>query len=233
MSSSEIHEAEEQEPGRQEPTVQRDVAGDDNRAAAGPALRCLMGHPGPPEIARGLGTLLALPEPVLQTYAEVLQVNLAPTIDDRVETRMKRYCRRYEIEPDVLAPSVKACRFLFTNAVKAGVDREAFIADVKVLLPEEQAMAVLNVLMPLFDEAFPKLVQAAVFQSIAEHGKVVRAVRWRMDVIKASDHGMKLDVPVATITLQHQEGPNAGQTSYQLLPEQAMELKRALSLIVE
>ena len=41
------------------------------------------------------------------------------------------------------------------------------------------------------------------------------------------------DMPIATITFQYQEGPNAGQTSYQLLPEQAAELKRALAALVD
>ena len=187
----------------------------------------------PPELAENLATLLSLPAAVQETYAEVLAVSLAATIDDRGETRMKRYCRGHEIEPEALAPSVKACRFLFTSAVKAGAEREDFIADVNALLAEADASAVLERLLPLFDEAFPRMMQAAVFQSIAEHGKVVRAVRWRMDKIKASDHGVNLDVPIATLTVQYQEGPNAGQASYQLLPEQAAELKRALSNIVD
>jgi hypothetical protein len=201
-------------------------------ASAPMLLQCLLGGAAPTELGGNLASLLELPDAVLDTYAEVLEANLAPVIDDRAETRMKRYCRRYEIDPEILAPSVKACRLLFTSAVRAGIDREAFIADVRTLLPEEQAALVLERLLPLFDVAFPKMMQAAVIQSIAEHGKVVRAVRWRMDVIKASDHGVKLDVPVATITLQYQEGPNAGQTSYQLLPDQAAELKRALANIV-
>ncbi|MBW2525972.1 MAG: hypothetical protein JRI23_17460 [Deltaproteobacteria bacterium] len=203
------------------------------RATPPVVLQCLLGAAAPPELGGNLASLLELPAAVLDSYAEVLEANLAPVIDDRVETRMKRYCRRYQIEPGSLAPSVKACRFLFTSAVRAGVDREAFIADVRALLPEEQATSVLDRLLPLFDEALPKMMQAAVFRSIAEHGKVVRAVRWRMDEIKASDHGMRLDVPVATITLQYQEGPNAGQTSYQLLPDQAAELQRALAHIVD
>lgn len=192
-----------------------------------------MGKDAPIELGDNLATLLSLPEAVQKTYAEVLEPNLAPILDDRTETRVKRYCLRYEIEPAVLAPSVKACRFLFTSAVKACIDREAFIADVEALLPPAASPRVLELLLPLFDVAFPKLMQAAVFQSVAEHGKVVRAVHWRMDMIKASDHAMNLDVPVATITLQFQEGPTAGQASFQLLPDQAEELKRALALMTE
>ncbi len=199
---------------------------------SGIALACLMGAPAPADLAGNLACLLALPEEVQAAYSEALQANLQPVIDDRVETRMKRFCRRFEIDSEQLAPSIKACRFLFTSSVKAGASREDFIADVKALLSEDKATMVLDRLIPLFDEAFPQLMQAAAFQSIAEHGKVVRAVHWRMDVIKGSDHVMKLDMPVATITLQYQEGPNSGQASYQLMPEQAAELKRALSMLV-
>lgn len=203
------------------------------KPAANITLHCLMGQAAPPELGDNLATLLSLPEAVQKTFAEVLEPNLAPVIDDRAETRVKRYCRRYEIDPAVLSPSVKACRFLFTNAVKACIDRDAFIADVSALLPGVEGPRALDLLLPLFDVAFPKLMQAAMFQSVAEHGKVVRAVHWRMDMIKASDHAFKLDVPVATITLSFQEGPNAGQASYQLLPDQAAELRRALAFMTE
>ncbi len=197
------------------------------------ALRCLMGQPAPADLGAALATFLRLPATVQDTYSEVLAAHLEAVVDDRAETLLKRYCRRHEIEPGQLGPSVKACRFLFTHAVKAGVDRAALVADVSALLPEEEATLVLDRLLPLFDAAFPRMRQAAVFQSVAEHGRVVRAVRWRMDVIQASDHGRQLDVPVATITLQYQEGPNAGQTSYQLLPDQAAELRRALAAILD
>lgn len=196
-------------------------------------LACLLGLPAPPELAPNLATLTTLSEPVLATFGEVLEPNLAPVIDDRVETRVKRYCRLHEIEPDQIGPSVRACRFLFTNAVKSGAGRDGFSADVRALLPEAQAEAALARLLPLFDQAFPQLVKAAVLRSVAEHGKVVQAVHWRIEVIKSSDHGLKLDVPIATLTLQYQEGPNAGQASFQLLPEQAAELKRALAMLVD
>jgi hypothetical protein len=196
------------------------------------ALACLMGSPAPPELAAGLATLLDLPAAVQETWGEVLEVNLAGVLDDRTETFMKRYCRRYELEPAVLAPAVKACRFLFLQAVKSGVDRAAFIADLGSLLPEDQAVRVRALLLPHFDSELPRLRQVAILSSVAEHGRVVRSVRWRMDVIKSSNHSVKLDVPVATITLQYQEGPNAGQASYQLLPEQAAELRRALDALL-
>ena len=56
---------------------------------------------------------------MLDTYAEVLEANLVPVIDDRVETRMKRYCRRYEIEPELL---VRAHLVGDANDTADGVD---------------------------------------------------------------------------------------------------------------
>jgi len=196
------------------------------------ALRSTNGELAPPELAAGLALFLELPASVQDSYAEVLEANLGPVVDDRAETFIKRYCRRHEIEPERLAPSVRALRFLFTEGVTAGTDREAFIDDVKALLPPAPASVLLGRLLPLFDAAFPRLKHAAAFLSVAEHGRVVRAVRWRVDVIKASDHSARIDLPVATLTFQYQEGPNAGQASYQLLPEQAAELQKALASIV-
>lgn len=196
-------------------------------------LSCLMGGPAPAELRDNLVSLLALPPAVQQSFAEVLEPNLAAVIDDRVETRVKRYCRDHGIDPDALAPAIKACRFLFTSVVKAGIDREAFIRDVETLVAEPDRTPLLERVLPLFDEAYPKLMQAAALHSVAEHGKVVCGVRWRVETIQASDHGANLNVPVATITFQFREGPNAGQASYQFLPEQALELQRALANFID
>lgn len=195
-------------------------------------LAILGGGAAPEGLAANLASLLALPAAVVDSFGEVLEPNLAPVLDDRVETLVKRYCRRHEIEPAALAPSVKACRFLFTNAVTAGVTRAALAKDLDALLGDEGA-ALASRLLGLFDEALPNLQRAAAYLSVAEHGKVVRGVRWRMDVIRASDHGKRLDVPVATLTLQFQEGANAGQATYQLLPDQVIALRRALDAILD
>jgi hypothetical protein len=201
--------------------------------ASAPALRCVLGGRGPARLARDLGTLLELPEAVLASYAEVLEPNLADAIDDRTETRVARFAQRHSIGVEALAPSIKACRFLFTSAVRAGISVEDFALDLVALLSPEGGARAARCLCPLFETFVPELRRAAVFRSVAEHGKLVRAVRWRMDVIKGSDHALRLEVPVATLTLQYQEGANLGQVSVQLLPEQAAELRRALSMLVD
>jgi hypothetical protein len=193
----------------------------------------MRGASAPPELGPHLASLLSLPADVRSTLSEVFEAFLVPVLDDRAETFLKRYARRYEFEPARLLPAAMAVRLLVTSAVKASVDSAAFAADVRLLVGEPGGTALLELLVPLFDAAYPRLREAAVFQSVAEHGRVVRAVRWRMDTIRASDHGLGLDVPVATITFQYQDGPNRGQASYQLLPEQALELKRALGFILE
>lgn len=202
------------------------------QTTAGPSLACLHGQPAPPDLSAELATLLGLPADVLAAWRELLEVNLASVLDDRAETFTKRFCKRFEIEPARVAPAIKACRFLFREAVRAGVGRDGLAADLRVLLPEATAQRAADLLLPIFDAAAPKLRQAAVLLSVAEHGRVVRGVRWRMDKMLASNHGAKLDVPVATITLQYQEGPTTGQASYQLLPEQALELRKALDALL-
>jgi hypothetical protein len=211
----------------------RPESGTSTPDAVAPPLRCVLGGRGPAGLARDFGTLLELPEPVLASYAEVLEPNLAEAIDDRAETRVARFAQRHSIAVESLAPSIKACRFLFTSAARAGASIDDFDLDLRALLPGERGDRAARWLCPLFATFVPELRKAAVFRSVAEHGKLVRAVRWRMDVIQGSDHALRLDVPIATLTLQYQEGANLGQVSVQLLPEQAAELRRALSMLVD
>ena len=116
--------------------------------------------------------------------------------------------------------------------VKAGVQLESFAQDIEGLVGTEKSAPIVALLMPLLQEAYPQLIQQAAMRTIAEHGKVVRDVHWRMDIIKGSNHVMNLDMPVATITLQFQDGPTTGQASYQMMPDQAAKLKEALTAII-
>ncbi len=66
-----------------------------------------------------------------------------------------------------------------------------------------------------------EIIKAAV----ADHGKLLVGIHWRMDTIQASERGAKLRTTVAMLTLHYREGAEAGRITLQVLPDMMGELK--------
>jgi hypothetical protein len=187
----------------------------------------------PNELAQDLAAFVDLPASAQEKFLDVLAPNLAETLDDRAASQSKRFARSHEADMTLLASVVRACRHILLAAVKKGLGPEEFTQELQTLLAGTTGKeAIAAALQQGYARFVPQLTQAAVFGSIAHHGKVVRKVRWRVDTIRASDLLTKIDMPIATITFEYQEGPQARTSSFQLLPEQAVELRQALDAIL-
>ena len=62
--------------------------------------------------------------------------------------------------------------------------------------------------------------------TLADHGKLLLGVDWRLDSVQASNRGSKMRVPVALLTLRFREGEQTQRITLQVLPETLRELPR-------
>ncbi len=61
--------------------------------------------------------------------------------------------------------------------------------------------------------------------TLADHGKVLTGLSWRVDNVTSSDRGADLASPVVFLTLRYQEGKDSDSVTLQLTPESLQELK--------
>jgi hypothetical protein len=193
-------------------------------------LHCLGGRGAPPDLGRDLRLVLRLPERAREHFWDALGPALAEPLPSSVEGLLDRFCRSFGIpDEELLARSIKACRFLVRAAVAADLSPALLGEDIARLLggpasPEAAILAPL--LLSRYDEARAAVREEIVRKSIADHGLLLEGVQWRVDRVARSSHG-KVGIPVAVLTLQYRQGDRSDRITLQLLPDMVEALRRA------
>ena len=159
---------------------------------------------------------------------------LGPAIDapGAPETRQafELFAGAYHLDEVELAAAVRAARHLFEAAARYDLDERQVAADIQALLPE--APNARTVLLANFDAAKQSLRRAIVARAIADHGNVLVGTSWRVDVVDASDGGVRLGVPVALLTLRYRCGDAMKTVTFQALPDVMAELREACEQVL-
>jgi hypothetical protein len=167
-----------------------------------PALRCLRGRSVTPEIMADLDRIEAVPGAARRQLFRVLGPLLLEPVPD-TKPKLDEFCRELGVPGDDLARVLKACRFLLRQAAMTNLTADQFAEDL-VALGDTGALAAS--LLSGYDEAL-KLIRLEIMAgALADHGKALQQVSWRLDRIDVSNRGDRLDVPVVVLTLGYVEG---------------------------
>jgi hypothetical protein len=138
------------------------------------------------------------------------------------------FCVEHGVAPDDLGRALKAARFLVREASRRNVDLEGFAEDL-ALLSSDGALA--RVLLRGFEAGRAQVRREALARTIANHGRVLRDVEWRVDVIAASTQGDALRAPVAFLTLRYEEDGEQKVITLQALPDVLQKLEAACQIL--
>lgn len=204
-----------------------------DEASAAPApirLYALGGGEAPPDLGADLLCLGRLPEEASQKIWQVLAPSLVDTISKETEQLLDLFCAAYRVSEDDLGRALKACRFLIREAAQRDVPAAALADDLDRLCPG--APLVKEVVLAGYEPAKQHLRHEILKAAIADHGKLLTGVRWRVDAIQVSERGAGLKQPVALLTLHYREGAEAGRVTLQVLPDMMGELHGACDKIL-
>ena len=183
----------------------------------------------PPELPAALATLALLPGPARARLPALLSELVAAMPEDQLDHRLIRLCRNADLDPERLAPPLKAARFLFRHAASAGAGVAELRRDLESLCPDAAAQ---EFLARIYEAVLPSLREEIAAASITAHGKVLAGVEWRLDAIAASNRGRGLQVPVALVTLHFQDRGTSGSFTVQMLPAMVKELRDACDALL-
>lgn len=208
-------------------------ATDAAEAADGPALNSLEGARSPQELAEALLGFFKLPAKGQQGFGELLVPHLDAMPEDQVDARLVRLCRRAELDPVLVAPPVKAARFLFRKAAAANVSAQGFADDLNALCRDAASRDselgsgsdLAASLVPLYTQALPALRRELIVRALRSHGRVFAGMEWRVDTIGSSNDGRDLAVPVAWVTLHYHDGDDLKRFTLQLLPDMVNQMR--------
>jgi hypothetical protein len=196
------------------------------RASTAASLLTLGGQPAPSGMGASLAKVLLLQAAASADFDAILLGNIDPeTTDDTVQLAARRFCREHEAELEDVYAAVQACRILLCGAARWNVHEAELKQDLATLIPDALLEPLLERLIPLYTQSFEPLRQQAVLRSLVEHSEVVRGIKWRVDVLKHSEHALEMNVPVATLSFACQHGDESKTVSLQLLPAELRTLR--------
>lgn len=181
----------------------------------GPALRCLRGAAAPRAIVDDIKAVEALPDPARRQLYRVLGPCLGEEVAD-IDEPIERFCQEFGISGVELARALKACRFLLRHAATINMTAQEFGDD---LLALGDTGALKEALSNGFDVAM-KIVRDEIMRAaLADHGKLLERVDWRVDQVTMSNRGEDLRLPVTVLTLGYREGGRHERITLQLGPD--------------
>lgn len=189
------------------------------------SLHCLGGGEAPAGLSADLGLLPRLPAEAQQKLWTVLVPALADEMTRQAEELLDLFCAAYRVDQEELGRAVKACRFVIREAAKRDLPAPAVAQDLERLCPETPLVR--DLVLAGYEQAKSQLRHAIVKAAVAEHGKLLVGLRWRLDTVEASERGAKLRMPLALLTLHYLEGGQRSQVTLQVLPDMMTELQAA------
>jgi hypothetical protein len=186
-------------------------------------LASLGGRPPSAELLADLRKLVNLPIPLRGPLSEVLDACLSETMPADLEDRVHRFCARHGVGVDDLGDALSAARVLIRGAAALDLASKAFEADVAQVTPGGADLVA--ILAPAYEDAKARLRAEMVRASLADHGKVLLGVDWRVDSVLSSQRGLRLETRVAILTFRYQRGGVDERVTFQVTPEVLMELQ--------
>ncbi len=185
-------------------------------------LACLRGEPAPPDLAKDLVTAAILPASARARLWDALGPSLPEPVPAEAEGLLDAFCETHGAAPALLAPVIKACRFLVREASVRDLPRADLAEDLALLGAPDELQ---RVLVAGYDSAKQMIRAAILRQTLIEHGRLLVGASYRLDTIEASESGTRLNTPVVMLTLRYLEGEGDGRFTVQVLPETLRQIR--------
>lgn len=177
----------------------------------------------PGEMAMRLRWISTLPTEARPGLAAALAPSLTSTPDDEAAETITRFCEQHSIgEPDLRALS-RATRALIRRAVDRKVTPDAFVDLLTHAFEDEELIEWLARTYAVYS---PALRNETLARTLGEHGETAIGVDWRVDTVRASQHGENIDTAVVFLTFRTVKGNEERRITLQLMPDMLAELHR-------
>lgn len=185
-------------------------------------MRILGGQPPSPEILAAWRQVLHLPEAARSGFWDLLTAAVLEPLDPSAGERIAAFATESGVQRDELLQALQICDLLLGGGATHDLAPEDLRGDLAVLSGGP---------MPLHDELArryasvrPTLRARLVEAALADHGKVLIGIDWRVDNVTASGRG-HIAATVVLMTLRYREGDEVGRVTLQMTPESIGALK--------
>lgn len=179
-----------------------------------PNLHCCQGAQAPEDLFLGWSEFLAMRTSARQEFLELLTASILEPDAAAAEAGLARFCDGHGIEERAAFGALRACQFLLQRSAALDLGAELFIDDLQNLSSEDSggARLVASRYLPLKQRIREHLLD----ETLADHGKVLVGLDWRIDQVASADRAVNLNTPVVFLTLRLRDGEAVDRVTVQL-----------------
>jgi hypothetical protein len=199
------------------------------------SLHCFHGAPAPPQVVDGWQRYLHLPKPARRAIWYLLGPAVLDLNGSNHEELLSSFCKEHGISKEPVVQAVYSCGFVLSRAAALDLglgqvheDLAALCGDTAV--DDEDA---LDILLARYEGMKTQLRGLIAQESLADHGKVLVGLDWRVDNFSASHRGANLDTTVVFLTMRYRDGHQLDRITFQLTQDALSELKQFCSRFEE
>ncbi len=190
-------------------------------------LHCLGGNPAPQQISNGWAAYQSLPKASQANIWDLVAQGAADPAAPDFLNRLEEYRQSHEIEAETLHAVVQSCGFILSQSTAFDLSADQLRSDLVNLSKDSEAG--FDPLLSRFDGFKSRLREGMVFGSLADHGKVLTSLDWRVDRVASSSRAAQLNTDVVYLTLRYREGEQDGRVTLQVSSAGIADLKGFLS----
>ncbi len=187
------------------------------------SLQCLNGAAAPPLAAEGWRALAAFPNSAREEFWEMLGLAIMEPATPGHQERVESFCSAHKMEVASVLGALGACDFLLGTATALNLEPEALRQDLTALSAGQTALA--DEFLSRYQSAKPLLRNRLIEATLADHGKLLTGLDWRVDNVTASDRGAQPNASVVYLTLRYRGGDDQNHVTLQMTPEALKLLK--------
>ena len=180
-------------------------------------LHAFGGREAPAGLVADVLRLAALPPAARQRFWEVLGPSLAEPLPRELDALVDKFIQAHQVDSGDLLRAVKACRALLRSAAGLDVGAKPLADDLEKL--SGGAPEIRDALLPGYERAKSAVRSELARRSLADHGKLLEGIHWRIETEWSSDRARGFRLPVVMLTLRYREGNRRDQITVQVLPD--------------
>jgi hypothetical protein len=188
-----------------------------------PKLNCLGGQETPEEFVTGWKNFLAFPREAQNDFWEVVYQGLTVPSPEVIQQAGRQFCEKYTVDEADGALALQVCVQLISQGTALDLSQEQFRDDLMRLGNDDPVAA--EFVASRYQQAKQVLRGALLGTVLADHGKVMTGLNWRVETVQAADRAANLNATVIHLSFQYQEGMEVGRVNLQLTPESLQAIK--------